>query len=403
MNILKLKCKLALTIFLAFSINSFAQTQDNRQELKVHQCRNFKYGYKDKKTGEIVIPCNYDYAEKFSEGLALVRLNGKWGYIDETGTEVVLTIYAKKDEATRHADITRQEAAKKARFGTSEKEDRPEPPKNYAGTTNTGAGKSDVAINIPAANSKNDKTFAVIIANENYTRETNVEFAKNDGEIFKEYCTKTLGLPEKNVTLHKNATLNDIRDGIDWLSGVAKAYKGDINIIFYYAGHGIPDESSKSAYLLPVDGRGSNVKTCYKLDELYSELGELQAKSVTVFMDACFSGAQRSEGGEMLAETRGVAIKTKSGMPKGNTVVFSAAHGDETAYPYKEQGHGMFTYFLLKKLQETKGNVTLGELSDYITTQVQRQSIVVNKKSQTPTVTPATAVSDEWRELKIKN
>jgi hypothetical protein len=90
------------------------------------------------------------------------------------------------------------------------------------------------------------------------------------------------------------------------------------------------------------------------------------------------------------------------GTPAGNMVVFSAAQNDETAYPYREKGHGMFTYFLLKKLQETKGNVAFGELSDYITDNVQKQSIIINRKSQTPTVTSAAAMSDSWREMKLK-
>ena len=117
-------------------------------------------------------------------------------------------------------------------------------------------------------------------------------------------------------------------------------------------------------------------------------------------MDACFSGAQRS--GEMLASARGVAIRSRQGMPSGNMVVFSAAQGDETAYPYHEKGHGLFTYFMLKKLQETKGDVTLGELDDYISTNVRRQSILVNRKSQTPTVTSATALEQTWKETKIR-
>jgi hypothetical protein len=83
-------------------------------------------------------------------------------------------------------------------------------------------------------------------------------------------------------------------------------------------------------------------------------------------------------------------------------VVFSAAQGDETAFPYKDKGHGLFTYFLLKKLQETKGDVTLGDLSDYIETNVGRQSILVNNKSQTPSVAPSATLYDKWRGLKLK-
>lgn len=46
----------------------------------------------------------------------------------------------------------------------------------------------------------------------------------------------------------------------------------------------------------------------------------------------------------------------------------------------------LFTYYLLKKLQETKGDVTLGELGDYIKTKVEQQSIVVNGKLQSPSM-----------------
>ena len=89
-------------------------------------------------------------------------------------------------------------------------------------------------------------------------------------------------------------------------------------------------------------------------------LSAAPAESVTVFLDACFSGTKRESG--MLASARGVAIKVRDEVPQGKLVVFTAAQGDETAYQYAEKGHGMFTYFLLKKLQESKGDVTLGEL-----------------------------------------
>ena len=259
---------------------------------------------------------------------------------------------------------------------------------------------SDVAVNIPVTGAKNDKTFAVIIANETYRRESQVMFAKNDGKTFKKYCIQTLGLPEKNIHYAIDATLNEIRGAINWITNVADAFNGEAHIIFYYAGHGIPDESSKTAYLLPADGFGSDVSTGYKLDDLYAKLGAVPAKSVIVFLDACFSGAQRS--GEMLASARGVRITAKSGAPTSNMVVFSATQGDETAYPYREKGHGMFTYFLLKKLQETKGEVTLGELSNYITTNVRQKSIVENQKSQTPTVTPSASLGEKWKGMKLK-
>ena len=56
-------------------------------------------------------------------------------------------------------------------------------------------GTSDVDTNIPETRIVQNKTFAIIIANEQYYNEKNVQFAYNDGPIFKEYCTKTFGLP----------------------------------------------------------------------------------------------------------------------------------------------------------------------------------------------------------------
>ena len=47
-----------------------------------------KYGFIDK-TGKTVVPLNYDYANSFSEGLATVKKNGKWGAINKQGKVVV--------------------------------------------------------------------------------------------------------------------------------------------------------------------------------------------------------------------------------------------------------------------------------------------------------------------------
>ena len=60
-------------------------TEDDAKYLRFE--RNGKYGFK--KDGIIVIPAKYGYACNFSEGLAVVNLNGKWGYIDKNGKEVI--------------------------------------------------------------------------------------------------------------------------------------------------------------------------------------------------------------------------------------------------------------------------------------------------------------------------
>lgn len=246
-----------------------------------------------------------------------------------------------------------------------------------------------------AVNSQNDdNTFVVIISNENYKHEEHVPFAKNDGEVFKVYCQKTLGIPESNIRYVPDATLNEMNFEIDWLGDVLNAYEGDARGIIYYTGHGMPDENSKEAYLLPVDGYSKSPSSGMSTKSLYEKLRNMHSNSIMVFLDACFSGAKRD--GKMLASSRGVAIRVRQDPVGDNTVVFSAAQGDETAYPYKSQQHGMFTYFILDKLQQSGGYTTLGELCSYVTTQVKRKSVVVNGKSQTPSVV-VSSVNKDWR------
>lgn len=260
-----------------------------------------------------------------------------------------------------------------------------------------GIAPSDVDVDIPVTEVVNDKTFAVIIANEDYQQEQNVPFAIHDGEVFKEYCGQLLGVPEQNIRFVTNATLNNMRYAVDWLRATLEAYHGEARGIFYYSGHGMPDEMSRNAYLLPVDGYGTNMESGFGLDALYAQLGSANAESVLYFVDACFSGATRE--GDMLAESRGVAVNTKAGELQGNAIAFSAAQGYETAYAYQEKSHGLFTYFLLKKLKESRGDITAGELADYLYDTISRMSAVVGMKTQHPS---ANGVVTEWRTMRLR-
>ena len=248
-----------------------------------------------------------------------------------------------------------------------------------------------------AVNSQtDDKTFVVIVSNENYKHEESVPFARNDGEVFKVYCQKTLGIPEDHIRFAPDATLGEMNFAIYWLGNMLKAFDGEGKAIVYYSGHGMPDESGKEAYLLPVDGFSQSTEGALSTKSLYKKLGEMNSKHIVVFLDACFSGAKRD--GKMLASSRGVAIKAKTDPVSDNTVVFSAAQGDETAYPFKSQRHGLFTYYILDKMQQSGGNTTLGELSDYVTLNVKRKAVVENNgKSQTPTVI-ASSNNNGWRD-----
>lgn len=177
---------------------------------------------------------------------------------------------------------------------------------------------------------------------------------------------------------------------------IASVYGNEAKYIVYYAGHGIPDEKGNCC-LLPTDVSINDAENGFNLSELYKSLGSLTTNNVLVFIDACFSGNDRNGEIVMNDEHRGVMIEMREENVPENVVVMTATSQKETALAYNEKGHGYFTYFLLKKLQETKGDVTYGELYDYIRREVSRTSVVNEQKIQTPTISTSSLKADLWK------
>lgn len=125
------------------------------------------------------------------------------------------------------------------------------------------------------------------------------------------------------------------------------------------------------------------------------------AGSVSVFIDACFSGSSRNNTSVKKGE-RGVVMKPKEVEPEGNMFILTAASGQQTALPYTQKHHGLFTYFLLKKLQESKGNATLRQISDYVKKEVESASNRINGKEQTPVVSVSGKLASTWESKKLK-
>jgi len=264
---------------------------------------------------------------------------------------------------------------------------------------------SDVDKNIPVVGSRNANKFALIIGNEEYTQfqqglnsEANVAFARNDAAVFRDYAVKTLGFEEGNVYLLTDATAGAMGQKIDLISKMATKLGKDAEILFYYAGHGLPDEVTHIPYLIPVDVTASNLASAIPLSDLFTHFGETGAGKVTIFLDACFSGAGRQAG---LLAARSVKIKPASENLHGNTVCFCASSGDQSALPYQKEKHGLFTYYLLKKVQETSGHVSYGDLADFLGKTVALEALRVNQKEQDPTVNVSTDVKDKWEQWKL--
>ena len=261
--------------------------------------------------------------------------------------------------------------------------------------------RSDVDRDIPQTNKSNPHCYAIIIGNQDYhsfqrglNSEQDVPFATEDATMFKEYCEKTLGVDARNISFLNNATSAKMNQEIDFITRLA-ARDPQAEIIFYYAGHGLPNENTKEPYLIPVDVNASNLTSAIALYDLYQSLSATNAQRITVFLDACFSGGGRDMG---LVASRGIKVTPKKDELTGNIVVFSATSADQTALPYRDKKHGMFTYFLLKKLQDSKGECSYSELFDYLNKNIGESSLRVNRKDQTPEVNTSLQVQDSWEE-----
>lgn len=265
---------------------------------------------------------------------------------------------------------------------------------------------SDVDRNIPITDIKHANKFALVIGNEDYTNfqrsidhEINVDYAKNDARVFKEYLIKTLGYEEGNVYLLLDATKGEMEQKIDLISKRCSKKGPESEMILFYAGHGLPDDETKEAYLIPVDVSGSNLSSGIMLSAVYDKLGETGANRISVFLDACFTGGSRD--GTLIA-ARGVKVKYKSNLLPGNIIVLSASSSTQSALPYRQKYHGMFTYYLLKGIQETQGETTYKDLFDNIIQNVSEESLKINEQEQDPEMNISPLVIQEWETWQMK-
>ena len=264
---------------------------------------------------------------------------------------------------------------------------------------------SDVDKNIPENDTTYTNRFAVIIGNEDYKTyqevgsEANVAYATADAIMFRKYANRVLGIPKANIVFEVNALKHDMQSALNRVTQLAETNADSAEIFFFYAGHGFPDQKTHEAFIMPVNITGAEVREGIKLGDMYRKFTQADNVSrVTGFIDACFSGGGRAEG---LLAARAVKIKPKeTRLQEGKLVVFSASSGQQVSLPYEEKNHGMFTYALLKKLQETRGFINYGEMKNELIQEVQSKSRRVNNKQQTPKVNvspEAKGIFQEWK------
>lgn len=266
-------------------------------------------------------------------------------------------------------------------------------------TTNLQPG-SDVDQNLPTVKCNGNESYVLIIGNEDYTKfnsnlspEANVPFARNDARSFYNYANKVLCIPEENIFLFTDAISSVMKREIEKIVKIVNYGEGNHDILFYFAGHGLPDEETKASYILPVDISSENLRDGIKLSDLYAKFSNSKARRIIAFIDACFSGEGRNQS---LLAARAVKIRPLENIPTGNILILTAVESDQRSLPYNKQQHGIFTYSLLKFLKETEGKGSLATLNEYLKKEVPVLSIKLFGIEQVPHLSTGYGVDPNW-------
>ena len=229
---------------------------------------------------------------------------------------------------------------------------------------------------------------AIIVGVQNYKLIPKAEYASQDAQVFYDYASRALGIKQENIKLllDDEADVSGILTAFqEWLP--LKVRKGKTDVYFFYSGHGLPSADGKSLYFLPV-GTNKNLvaKTAISQREIVDALRAAQPKSVTMFIDSCYSGQIRT-GETLLASARPLSLTVKETAYPPEFTVITASASDQIASSSPDLKHGIFSYYLMKGLEgdadeDKDGTITIGELQNFLAEGVPRVAMTMSRKQE---------------------
>jgi hypothetical protein len=412
--------------------------KDGLAAVEVGKNKGRKFGFIDR-NGDFLFPPKYEYATNFNDGLAAV-------YSDEGGNDWVVG-FIKKDsviQANFYLDISTSEhdvngevtinirtSGDTASLKINGEEQGGRADGNYTikkvarigqdtQFTITAIdinGNSDtktitVSRQAPASSQANTAglkpenirratardAVAIIIGIQDYKRVPRADYANNDAKEFYEYAVRALGVkPEKIKMLVDDEAdeVNVVKAFENWLPIQVNRDKTDVYVFF--SGHGLPAPDGKSLYFLPhgVD-KDLLSRTAVAQNEVVAALSAAKPRSVTMFIDACYSGQTRA-GDVLMANAKPVTLKSDANIYPPNFTVITASANDQISSSSPELKHGIFSFYLMKGMEgeadaNQDGKITVGEMQDYLSDKVSRQAMTLNRKQSPQLVGDTTRV-----------
>lgn len=263
---------------------------------------------------------------------------------------------------------------------------RVESPSNRMKASTANLIKVDV---VPTAKTERTNAIAIVIGVENYDHFPKAPYAENDADLMAKYMKNVLGITD--VRIFKSDQVKGYfykgEFNPSWGDLQKDIIKGKTDLFVFYSGHGIPSSDWSRIYLLSSDTRQQIVEEQgFDLNLFYKDLLALGARNTTVLLDACFSGftrASRSIQSESLVPLKSVKVKPPDvEMPWLDCPtfsVFTSSEYDQVSLGFDDARNGLFTYWICAGLQGAAdlnhdNQITLGELSAYVTQNVQEHS-----------------------------
>jgi hypothetical protein len=238
---------------------------------------------------------------------------------------------------------------------------------------------------------------AIIIGIADYKNLPRADFANDDARMFYDYAIRALGIKPENIRLLVDADADDVGIYRAFKTWLPSRVRPTTDVYVYYSGHGLPTADGQGLYVLPQRADRDFIdKTAIAQAEINTAIQAAKPKSVTVFLDACYSGQTRT-GEVLMASARPVVLKVERQLFPANFTVISASQSDQVSSSSPDLKHGIFSYYLMRGMEgeadaNQDGKITVGEMHTYLTEQVTRQAGMMNRQQQPQLLGDANAV-----------
>jgi hypothetical protein len=228
---------------------------------------------------------------------------------------------------------------------------------------------------------------AVVIGIGDYRSLPKAEYANDDARAFYDYAIRALGVKPENIKLLVDSDAEDVEILKTFRTWLPSRVKSTTDVYVYYSGHGLPSTDGQSLYILPQRADRDLIEdTAIPFSKINAALQLAKPRSVTIFMDACYSGQARS-GETLVRSARPISLRTENRLFPDSFTVITASQHDQISSSSPDLQHGIFSYYLMRGMEgdadaNKDGKITLGEMQVYLSENVSRQAAMMSRKQE---------------------